>query len=88
LVVFRRLRGPELQMNPKNQGIPLTDEDRERLYIIRKAIAAGTYQISADDVAAKLILSMLEFVDASSSSETTSSSDTEVESQPPGQKRG
>jgi hypothetical protein len=75
-------------MNPKNQGIPLTDEDRERLYIIRKAIAAGTYQISADDVAAKLILSMLEFVDASSSSETTSSSDTEVESQPPGQKRG
>jgi hypothetical protein len=39
------------------------DEDRERLNRIREAIAAGTYGINPHDVAAKLILSMLEFGD-------------------------
>ena len=68
-------------MNPRNQDIPLTDEDRERLSIIRRAIAAGTYKISADNLAAKIIFSMLECCDASSS-------ETELEGQPPDQKRG
>jgi hypothetical protein len=47
-------------MNRTISGIPLPDEDRERLNRIRTAIAAGTYHIDAKDVAAKLILSMLE----------------------------
>jgi Anti-sigma-28 factor, FlgM len=59
---FKRLR-----MNQTISGAPLTDEDRERLNIIRKTIAAGTYHIDAKDVAAKLILSMLEFDDDPSS---------------------
>jgi hypothetical protein len=54
-------------MNWTISGISLTDEDRERLNLIRKAIAAGTYYIDAKDVAAKLILSMLEFDDDPSS---------------------
>jgi hypothetical protein len=54
-------------MNRTISGAPLTDEDRERLKKIKKAIAAGTYHIDAEDVAAKLILSMLEFDDDPSS---------------------
>jgi hypothetical protein len=50
-------------MNRTISGIPLPDEDRERLNRIKTAIAAGTYHIDAADVAAKLILSMLEFGD-------------------------
>jgi Anti-sigma-28 factor, FlgM len=50
-------------MNRTISGIPLPDEDRERLNRIRTAIAAGTYHIDAKEVAAKLILSMLEFGD-------------------------
>jgi hypothetical protein len=56
-----------LRMSWTISGVPLTNEDRERLNIIRKAIAAGTYHIDAEDVAAKLILSMLEFDDDPSS---------------------
>jgi anti-sigma28 factor (negative regulator of flagellin synthesis) len=78
----------ELKMNPMNPGVPLTDADRERLYIIKRAIAAGTYHISADDVATKLILSMLESVDVPSFSETTGSSETRMEELLPEQKRG
>jgi hypothetical protein len=59
--------------------IPLTDEDHERLNIIRRAIAAGTYRVNPHDVAVKLILSMLEFGDDLSMCEETSSSDVEVE---------
>jgi uncharacterized protein YbjT (DUF2867 family) len=50
-------------MNRIISGAPLTDEDHERRNVIRKAIAAGTYHIDAEDVSAKLILSMLEFDD-------------------------
>jgi hypothetical protein len=75
-------------MNPINPGAPLTDADRETHYIIKRGIAAGTYQISADDVATKIILSMLESVDVSSLSDTTTSSETEAEGRPPSQKRG
>jgi hypothetical protein len=71
-----------LKMNPINLGASLTDADRERLYIIKRAIAAGTFHISADDEATKLIWSMLESVDVPSLSETTSSSETEVEGLP------
>ena len=77
-----------MKTNPITPGAPLTDADRERLYIIRRAIAVGTYLISADDVAAKLILSMLEFDDAPPLSETTSPSETEVEGLPLDQKKG
>ena len=59
--------------------IPLTDEDHERLNIIRRAIAAGTYQISPHDVAAKLLLAILEFGDDSAMHEQTSSSEAELE---------
>jgi hypothetical protein len=69
-------------MNPINLGASLTDADRERLYIIKRAIAAGTFHISADDEATKLICSMLESVDVTSLSETTCSSETEVEGLP------
>jgi anti-sigma28 factor (negative regulator of flagellin synthesis) len=54
-------------MNRMISGIPLPDEDRERLSRIRMAIAAGTYHIDAEDVAKKMILSMLEFDDIPSS---------------------
>jgi anti-sigma28 factor (negative regulator of flagellin synthesis) len=54
-------------MNRMISGIPLPDEDNERLNRIRTAIAAGTYHIDAGDVAAKLIVSMLEFGDKPSS---------------------
>jgi Anti-sigma-28 factor, FlgM len=56
-----------LRMNCTISGIPLPDKDRERLNRIKTAIAAGTYHIDAGDVAAKLILSMLEFGDNPSS---------------------
>jgi len=75
-------------MNSINPGELLTDADRERLYIIKRAIAAGTYHISVDDVATKLILSMLESVDVPSSSETTSSSEIHVDGLLLDQKRG
>jgi Anti-sigma-28 factor, FlgM len=54
-------------MNPTISGIPLPDEDHERLKRIKTAIAAGTYHIDARDVAVRLILSMLEFDDDPSS---------------------
>jgi hypothetical protein len=73
-------------MNPMNPGTPLTDAERERLDVIKRAIEAGTYHISAHDVAMKLILSMLEFDDGPSSFETTSSPETEVERLPPDKK--
>jgi hypothetical protein len=66
-------------MNPINPDPPLTNADRERLYIIKRAVAAGTFHLSADDAATTTILSMLESVDVPSLSETTSSSETEVE---------
>jgi Anti-sigma-28 factor, FlgM len=75
-------------MNPISPDAPLTNADRERLYLIKRAVAAGTFHISADDVATKLILSMLESVDVPSLSETTSSSETEVEGLPLDQKKG
>ena len=75
-------------MNPIDPGAPLTSEDRERLYIIKRAVAAGTFHISGDDVDTKLILSMLESVDVASLSETTSSSETEVEGLPLDRKNG
>jgi hypothetical protein len=59
---FKRLR-----MNRTISGAPLTDEDHERVNVIKKAIAAGTYHIGAEDLAAKLILSMLELDDDPSS---------------------
>jgi hypothetical protein len=59
--------------------IPLSDEDRRRLNIIRRAIAAGTYQISPHDVAAKLLLSTLGLRDDSPKFEETSSSEAEAE---------
>jgi anti-sigma28 factor (negative regulator of flagellin synthesis) len=51
------------QHEDKSRAVPdaLADEERERLDRIRTAIADGTYHISADDVALKLIRSMLEF---------------------------
>jgi hypothetical protein len=52
-----------LRINCTISGTSLPDEDRERLNRIKTAIAAGTYHIDAADVAAKLILSMLEFGD-------------------------
>jgi hypothetical protein len=75
-------------MNPINPDAPLTNADRERLYIIKRAVAAGTFHISADDAATATILSMLESVDVPSLSETTSSSVTEVEGLPLDQKNG
>ena len=75
-------------MNPINPGAPLTSADRERLYIIKRAVAAGTFHISGDDVVTKLILSMLESVDVPSLSETSSSSETEVEGLPLDPKKG
>jgi Anti-sigma-28 factor, FlgM len=59
--------------------IPLSDEDRRRLNIMRRAIAAGTYQISPHDVAAKLLLSTLGLRDDSRKFEETSSSEAEAE---------
>jgi hypothetical protein len=44
-------------------GTPLRGDDRERLNRLREAIAAGTYRVNPNDVAVKLILSMLEFGD-------------------------
>jgi hypothetical protein len=73
-------------VNPINLGASLTDADRERLYIIKRAMAAGTFHLSADDVATKHIWSMLESVDVPSLSETTSSSENEVEGLPLDQK--
>jgi Anti-sigma-28 factor, FlgM len=75
-------------MSPINPGTPLADADRDRLYMIKRAIEAGTYHISADDVAAKLILTILELDDGRSLSETTSSSETEVDGLPADEKRG
>jgi len=75
-------------MNPINPGAPLTRADRKRLYIIKRGVAAGTFHISADDVVTKLILSMLESVDVPSLSETSSSSETEVEGLPLDPKKG
>jgi hypothetical protein len=75
-------------MNSITPGTPLTDADRERLNIIKRAIAAGTYDISAHDVAVKFILRMLEFCYDPASSETTISSETEVEDLSLDQKRG
>jgi hypothetical protein len=45
-------------MNPINPEAPLTNADRERLYIIKRAVAAGTFHINADDAVTKTILSM------------------------------
>jgi hypothetical protein len=59
--------------------IPLSDKDRQRLNIIRRAIAAGTYQISPHDVAAKLLLSTLGLCDDSPIFEETSTSEAERE---------
>ena len=64
-------------MNRTISGIPLPDEDRERLNKIKTAIAAGTYHVDAGDVAAKLILSMLEFGDNPSSLSDWVNDDTE-----------
>jgi hypothetical protein len=75
-------------MNPIKPDALLTNADREKLYIIKRAIAAGTFRISADDAATTTILSMLESVDVPSLSETTSSSETEVEGLPLDQKSG
>jgi hypothetical protein len=75
------MRDRELPMNPNEKEIPLTDEDRERVHIIRNAIAAGTYEIGAHDVAAQQIVSMLAFCDASPSYEASSSSENGVEDQ-------
>jgi Anti-sigma-28 factor, FlgM len=58
---------------------PKRDQDRERLNMIREAIASGTYQIDPRAVATKLILSMLEFDDDLSFLEETSSTGPEVE---------
>jgi Anti-sigma-28 factor, FlgM len=87
-VTMNPIGGQELQMNPKDQGTPLSDDDRERLSMIKKAIFAGTYQVSADDVAAKLVLSMLEFCDDSSSAEASSSRETETAGSTSGRKEG
>jgi hypothetical protein len=61
-------------------GTPKGDEDRERLNIIREAIAAGVYQIDPRAVATKLILSMLEFDDDLSFLEETGFAEPEAES--------
>ena len=37
----------------------LTDAERERLDAIRKAVAAGTYYVSAEAIASKIIEAML-----------------------------
>jgi hypothetical protein len=60
-------------------GTPQRDEDRERLNMIREAIATGTYQIDPRAVATKLILSMLEFDDDLTFLEEIGSTEPDVE---------
>jgi hypothetical protein len=60
-------------------GTPQRHEDRERLNMIREAIATGTYQIDPRAVATKLILSMLEFDDDLSFLEEIGSTELDVE---------
>jgi hypothetical protein len=69
-------------MNATISGTPLSDEDRERLSKVRRAIAAGTYHINPDYVAAKLILSMLEFDHGTSLSQEASSPESEGDGLP------
>jgi hypothetical protein len=42
------------------EPIELPDLERERLYRVKKAVAEGTYAVSADALAARLLDSMLE----------------------------
>jgi Anti-sigma-28 factor, FlgM len=50
-----------VDMEPKDPCVMLSDVERERVYRVRKAVAEGTYEVSADALAATLIQSMLEF---------------------------
>jgi urate oxidase len=48
-------------MGSINPLAPPTDTERERLDRIRKAVADGTYEVSAEALATKLLQSMSEF---------------------------
>jgi hypothetical protein len=61
-------------MNQIIPGGPLPDAERERVDRIRKAKAAGTYEISAEVVAVKLVRLMLEIDDSSALHVPSSSS--------------
>jgi hypothetical protein len=74
-------------MEPKDPWAMLSDLERERVYRVRKAVAEGTYDVSAGALAAKLIQSMLE-VHHSRSLPSKYSLQTEGEPLPPDQKKG
>ena len=66
----------------------LTDAERERLDAIRKAVAAGTYYVSAEAIASKIIEDMLGSQNRPSGPGTRGSLETEVKALPIDQRNG
>jgi hypothetical protein len=74
-------------MEPIDPFAQLPDVERERLYRVKKAVAEGTYAVSVDALAAKLLDSMLE-AHANRSLQITDSLQTEVQALLLDQKNG
>jgi hypothetical protein len=60
LAYHSRKGGAKSDMEPIDPFAQSSEEGRERLYRIKKALAEGTYAVDADALAAKLLHSMLE----------------------------
>jgi hypothetical protein len=74
-------------MEPIDPFAQLPDVERGRLYKVKKAVAEGTYAVSADALAAKLLDSMLG-AHANRSFQITDSLQTEVQALLLDQKKG
>jgi Anti-sigma-28 factor, FlgM len=74
-------------MGPRERYVHLSDVERERLYRIKKAVAEGTYNVSADALAETLLESMLE-CHADGSTQTTGPLQTAVQAPQVDQKKG
>jgi hypothetical protein len=78
----------EVYMRQIDPHAELADAERERLEAIRKAVAAGTYYVTAEAVASKMIEAMLGSQNRPSGPATKGSLETDVKALPVDQRNG
>jgi hypothetical protein len=79
---------PEAYMWQIDPYAGVTDAERERLDAIRKAVAAGTYYVSAEAIASKIMEAMLGSQNHPSGPATKGSLETAVKALPVDQRNG